>query len=53
MAMIRKRSARTKEKRGLLLHHLGEWPIGGPVTITLIRGKENLEMTVLPSEAGT
>ena len=36
-----------------LYRFLGEWPIGEPVTITLIRGKEKLEMTVLPSEAAT
>jgi S1-C subfamily serine protease len=31
---------------------LREWLIGQPITITLLRRREKLEMTVLPSEAG-
>ncbi len=30
---------------------LAEWPIGEPVTLTVLRGKEKLEVTVKPSEA--
>jgi S1-C subfamily serine protease len=34
-----------------LQRFLAEWPIGEPVTLTVLRGKEKLEMTVKPSEA--
>jgi S1-C subfamily serine protease len=30
---------------------LAEWPIGEPVSLTVLRGKEKLEVTVKPSEA--
>jgi S1-C subfamily serine protease len=32
---------------------LGEWPIGEPVTITVVRGKNKANLTVVPAEAGT
>jgi len=32
---------------------LGEWPIGEPVVITVLRGKEKATLTVVPAEAGT
>jgi S1-C subfamily serine protease len=32
---------------------LGEWPIGEPVTITVVRGKDKAILTVVPAEAGT
>ena len=32
---------------------LGEWPIGEPVTITVVRGKDKVTLTVVPAEAGT
>lgn len=31
---------------------LSEWPIGSPVTITIIRGGERADMIVVPTEAG-
>jgi len=31
---------------------LGEWPIGEPVTITVVRGKSKVKLTVVPEEAG-
>jgi S1-C subfamily serine protease len=31
---------------------LSEWPIGQPVKLTVIRGRERLEMKVVPVEAG-
>jgi len=35
------------------LHHfLSEWPIGQPIALTLIRGSEKIEMSVVPAEAG-
>ncbi len=30
---------------------LAEWPINGPVTLTIIRGQERLEVEVIPVEA--
>ncbi|MEW6666500.1 MAG: trypsin-like peptidase domain-containing protein [Thermodesulfobacteriota bacterium] len=30
---------------------LSEWPIGDPVTITVVRGKEKTDLTVVPAEA--
>jgi S1-C subfamily serine protease len=32
---------------------LGEWPIGEPVRITVVRGKDKATLTVVPAEAGT
>jgi S1-C subfamily serine protease len=32
---------------------LGEWPIGEPVTITVVRGRNKANVTVVPAEAGT
>jgi S1-C subfamily serine protease len=34
-----------------LQRFLAEWPIGQPVTLTILRGKEKLEVRVKPSEA--
>jgi S1-C subfamily serine protease len=35
------------------LHHfLSEWPIGQPIALTIIRGSEKMEMSVVPAEAG-
>ena len=31
---------------------LSEWPIGEPVTITVLRGKNKADLTVVPTEAG-
>jgi S1-C subfamily serine protease len=31
---------------------LAEWPVGQPVTLTVIRGRERLDLTVVPGEAG-
>lgn len=31
---------------------LAEWPINGPVTLTVVRGKERLAVDVMPAEAG-
>jgi S1-C subfamily serine protease len=31
---------------------LAEWPVGQPVTLTVIRGRERLELPVVPAEAG-
>ncbi len=34
------------------LHHfLSEWPIGEPVTLTILRGQEQLKIEVIPQEA--
>lgn len=32
---------------------LSEWPIGQPVTLTILRGQERLDLKVTPAEAGT
>jgi S1-C subfamily serine protease len=32
---------------------LAEWPIGEPVTITVVRGKKKEDLTVVPVEAGS
>ena len=33
------------------LHHfLSEWPIGQPITLTVIRGSEKMEMSVVPAK---
>jgi S1-C subfamily serine protease len=31
---------------------LAEWPIGQPIGLTIIRGSEKMEMSVVPAEAG-
>ncbi len=31
---------------------LAEWPVGQPVALAVVRGRERLEMTVVPAEAG-
>jgi S1-C subfamily serine protease len=31
---------------------LGEWPVGDPVTITVLRGKTREDLKVVPTEAG-
>jgi serine protease Do len=31
---------------------LGEWPIGEPVTFTVVQGKNKTTLTVVPAEAG-
>jgi S1-C subfamily serine protease len=31
---------------------LSEWPIGQPMKLTVIRGSERMEMSVVPAEAG-
>jgi S1-C subfamily serine protease len=36
------------------LHHfLAEWPIGRPVTLTLLRGQEEIKIDVIPEEASS
>jgi len=36
------------------LHHfLAEWPIGRPVTLTLLRGQEEVKMDITPDEASS
>lgn len=32
---------------------LGEWPIGKPISIMVVRGKIKTDLTVVPAEAGT
>ena len=32
---------------------LGDWPIGEPVTMTVVRGRNKADLTVVPREAGT
>jgi S1-C subfamily serine protease len=32
---------------------LADWPVGQPVTLTVVRGRERLELRVVPAEAGT
>jgi S1-C subfamily serine protease len=34
-----------------LFHHLAEWPVGKEATLTVIRGKERLDLRVVPTEA--
>jgi len=31
---------------------LAEWPIGQPMTLTVIRGTERVDLKVVPAEAG-
>jgi len=30
---------------------LAEWPVGKPISLSVIRGKERIEMSIIPIEA--